>query len=171
MTIDKIAELIADVPDFPKPGIIFKDITPILADKIAFPSLVKLFVEQVPTGVNKLMAIESRGFILASAMAQHRPFSVVLVRKPGKLPRKTLRFEYDLEYGSDVLEIHEDSVESGESVALIDDVLATGGTAHAAEQLVAQAGGRVVKSCFLMEIEGLGGGRKLKSPYHSFLKV
>ena len=169
MTIQDIQSLIVDVEDFPKPGIVFKDITPILESAEAFQSLAKIFAENTPGDVKKLVAIESRGFILASAMSQHMEAGVVLMRKPGKLPRKTLSQTYQLEYGEDQLEIHDHSIEEGESVAIIDDVLATGGTAEAAEKLVTRAGGKVVQFQFLMELGFLNGREKLLGPVTSHI--
>lgn len=169
MTIQDIQSLIVDVEDFPKPGIVFKDITPILENAQAFQSLAKIFADNAPADVKKLVAIESRGFILASAMSQHMDAGVVLMRKPGKLPRKTLSQTYELEYGEDQLEIHDHSIEQGEAVAIIDDVLATGGTAEAAEKLVTRAGGKVVQFQFLMELGFLKGREKLSSPITSHI--
>ena len=128
MTLDEIRELIADIPDFPKPGILFKDITPILNNADAFKSMAKHFVESLPPETTHLAAIESRGFIIASAMCQHCDLGMNLIRKPGKLPRETYSFTYELEYGNDTLEIHKDSLNSRDKVVVIDDVLATGGT-------------------------------------------
>lgn len=171
LSIDEISDLIRSVPDFPKPGVTFKDITPVLEDPKAFQSLAKHFADSIPAGTTKLLAIESRGFILGAAVAQHLDVGVVLVRKPGKLPRQTHRYSYDLEYGSDTLEIHQDAVSKDDKVTIIDDVLATGGTAHATETLCKQTGAEVLCSRFLMEIEVLNGGDKLSMPYHSFIKV
>lgn len=169
MSMDALKELIVDVQDFPKPGIVFKDITPLLESPEAFKSLAKIFAENTPKEVTKLVAIESRGFILASAMAQYMDAGVVLMRKPGKLPRKTISQSYQLEYGEDQLELHEHSIENGESVAIIDDVLATGGTAEAAEKLVTRAGGQVVQFQFLMELGFLNGREKINSPVKSHI--
>lgn len=169
MTLEDIESLIVDVEDFPKPGIVFKDITPILESSEAFKSLAAIFAENTPKQVTKLVAIESRGFILASAMAQHMNAGVVLMRKPGKLPRKTLSQSYQLEYGEDQLEIHDHSIDQGEVVAIIDDVLATGGTAEAAEKLVNRAGGKVLQFQFLMELGFLQGRSKLSAPVQSHI--
>lgn len=169
MTLEDLKSLIVDVEDFPKPGIVFKDITPLLEHAEAFKSLARIFAENTPRQVKKLVAIESRGFILASAMAQHMDAGVVLMRKPGKLPRKTLSQNYSLEYGEDQLEIHEHSIENGEAVAVIDDVLATGGTAAAAEKLISRAGGQVAQFQFLMELGFLNGRDQLNSPVLSHI--
>lgn len=165
-----IGSLIVDVPNFPKMGIMFKDITPIFANGAAFQSLAMKFAEKLPSDVTHLCAIESRGFIIAAAVAQHREISLVLARKPGKLPRETVSHKYDLEYGSDSLLVHKDSFSEESRVVIIDDVLATGGTASAAETLVKKCGAQVVAHLFLMELKALEGGARLKAPYHAFLK-
>ena len=171
MTLEHIHQLIRDVPDFPKPGIVFKDITPILERGEAFGALTRHMAERVPAHVNKIVAIESRGFILGSAVAQYLRCGLVIVRKPGKLPRATLRETYELEYGSDALEVHEDALRRGDRVVVIDDVLATGGTAAAAERLCDRIGAQVLTSIFLMEIEVLRGRDKLKNPSTSLIVV
>lgn len=171
LSIAEISSLIKDVPDFPKPGILFKDITPVLESGLAFRSLVEHFVQTLAPETTKLAAIESRGFILASAIAQHRNLGVVLVRKPGKLPRESISHSYDLEYGQDCLEIHKDSFSPEDRVTIIDDVLATGGTAQAAEQLCQKAGAHILGSLFFMEISFLRGHQKLSHPYKAFLQV
>ena len=167
----KIFELIKDVPDFPKKGVVFKDITPIFECPEAFRALVEMLNSQVPAEANTLAAIESRGFILAAAMAQLEPRKVVLLRKPGKLPRATISQSYELEYGTDILEIHKDSLQSGEAVCIVDDILATGGTASAAERLIEKAGGKVVLSVFMMELAFLSGSRNLRFPYSCLRQV
>lgn len=171
MTLDKIAALIKDVPDFPKPGIVFKDITPILEDGEAFRALAKLMTEKIDPRTTKLVAIESRGFILGSAVAQYLKAGLVVVRKPGKLPRPTVRKAYALEYGEDAVEMHKDALVEGDRVTIIDDVLATGGTAHAVEQLCQESGAHISGHVFLMEIEALKGKEKLTAPVTSLLKV
>lgn len=171
MTLDQIAQQIQDVPDFPKPGILFKDITPVLADPKAFRALIEHFAQQVPSETEKIVAIESRGFILGSALAHHLETGLVLVRKPGKLPRSTVSHSYELEYGTDKLQIHAEDLAPDEKVVIIDDVLATGGTAAATEFLCREVGAKVLKHLFLMEIEFLKGREKLNSPLHCLLKV
>src|ERR1035438_4912757 len=139
--------LIRDVPDFPKKGIIFKDITPLLKDPKAFREVIHQMGERY--GKNKIdgiVAMESRGFILGGALATHLGVAFIPVRKPGKLPWKTLRETYELEYGTDTLEIHEDSIGRGDRILVLDDVLATGGTAAATIRLVQRAGGEVVEA-------------------------
>ena len=171
MTIDQIHRLIRTVPDFPKPGIQFKDITPILENSEAFLSLAQILADQVVQQTNKLVAIESRGFILGAAVAQHCQCGLVLVRKPGKLPRETVRESYELEYGTDSLEMHKDALKPGDRITIIDDVLATGGTASAVEKLCLRLGAQVLGSVFLMEIEALKGRAKLTSPSVSLIKT
>jgi adenine phosphoribosyltransferase len=138
----QIADLVRAVPDFPKPGILFRDITPLLADAAGFAAavdgLASLIVPHRPQG---LAAIESRGFIFGAALAQRMSLPLLLVRKPGKLPRRTVSLSYQLEYGSDCVEMHADEIVSGQRYALIDDVIATGGTAAAAAGLIEQQGG------------------------------
>tara|TARA_B100000749_G_scaffold280899_1_gene280947 strand:- start:23521 stop:24042 length:522 start_codon:yes stop_codon:yes gene_type:complete len=160
-TVEKINELIKDVPDFPKPGIVFKDITPVLENHEAFVSVARQFVNSLPEGVEKIVAMESRGFIFGAAVCQHIDAGLVLVRKPGKLPREVINHSYQLEYGTDTLEIHKDAIKPGEKVVILDDVLATGGTAAATKKLVEDLGGEIIGYEFLMEIEFLKGREKL----------
>lgn len=169
MNIEAIKDLILDVADFPKPGIIFKDITPILANHEAFQSLIKTMANDIPKEATHLAAIESRGFILGAALAQHLDKGLVLVRKKGKLPRKTVSHTYDLEYGQDTLEIQQDDLRVGDKVVIIDDVLATGGTAQAAEVLCEKMNATVLEHMFLMELRFLNGGKKLKKPFKSYI--
>jgi adenine phosphoribosyltransferase len=167
VTTDQVFELIQDVPNFPKEGVTFKDITPIFENPDAFSALVDALNEQVPEGTSTLAAIESRGFILAAAMVQKAPRKVVLLRKPGKLPRETFAQNYQLEYGTDTLEVHIDSIADGEKVCIVDDILATGGTAAAAEKLIEKAGGDVTGFVFMMELAFLAGSEKLKNHFSS----
>lgn len=162
-SIGSVKELIRDVPDFPKPGILFKDITPVLADPSQFSLLINQMCKIVPKGVTKLVAIESRGFILAAAMAKEMGLGLVLIRKPGKLPYATLSHSYALEYGEDMLQIHVDALNAKDTVCIVDDVLATGGTAHAAEILCHDTGATVVGFVFMMELSALGGRKRLKN--------
>lgn len=171
MTLEQIKSLIKDVPNFPKQGIVFKDITPVLENADAFHALSKKLAEYVPAEANKIIAIESRGFILGAAVAQHTNCGMVIVRKPGKLPRETVRQTYDLEYGTDTLEMHKDSIRKGDRVVILDDVLATGGTASAVENLCEKLGAQVLGSVFLMEIAFCAGRNKLRYPSQSLLTV
>lgn len=153
---------IHDVPDFPKKGIVFKDITPLLADAEAFAETIDRLCEPfIGKGVQVVAGIESRGFLLATPMAYRLGAGVVPIRKKGKLPRAVKSASYALEYGTDSIEAHVDSFAQGTKVLLVDDVLATGGTAAAAVQLIESIGGRLVGACFLIELGFLGGRKKL----------
>lgn len=163
MQIEQIEALIRDVPDFPEPGIVYKDITPVLADPIAFSTIIDLIVVHFGRGnVDKVVGIEARGFILAAPVAYHFGAGVIPVRKKGKLPHDTFDEEYALEYGSATLEIHKDAVHPGERVLVVDDVLATGGTARAAVNLVERVGGKVCGIATLIELDFLHGRDKLQ---------
>lgn len=162
MSSSLIRSLIRDVQDFPKPGIVFKDITPLLADPNGFKTSVESMAESVEAfSPDGLVAIESRGFIFCSAMATVMGLPMHLIRKPGKLPHHKAGLDYDLEYGSDRVEIHLDAIQSGKRYAVVDDVLATGGTARAASLLVEQQQGQVVSCNFLMELGFLNGRSQL----------
>jgi adenine phosphoribosyltransferase len=152
---------IRDIPDFPKPGIVFKDVTPLLADGEAFRATVDRFVERFRGRVDMVLGIESRGFIVGAAVAYGLGTGVAIVRKPGKLPSRTYAASYDLEYGSDSLEIHDDAFVSGTRVLIVDDLLATGGTASAAVELAARCSGNVVACAFVIELGFLNGRRRL----------
>lgn len=169
---ETLYRLIRDVPDFPKAGILFRDITPILLDHRALDEAVKLLLAPLRAlDVNRVVAVESRGFILGSPVALALEAGLVLVRKPGKLPADTHRVEYALEYGTDALEMHADAIGPGDRVAIVDDVLATGGTAAAAAQLVAKGGSTVAAFSFLVELADLGGRGKLGDrPVHAVLR-
>ncbi len=151
---------IRDVPDFPQPGVMFRDITPLLADPISFGRAVELLADPFP-GVNKVVAIESRGFILGAPVALALHAGLVPVRKIGRLPADTIREDYNLEYGSNSLEIHRDAIEPGDKVLIVDDVLATGGTVRAAANLVERLGGDVAGVSLLIELEFLNGRQHL----------
>ena len=160
--IDQLRALIRDVPDFPKPGIVFKDITPLLADEVAFSSVIDLIVVYFGRGaVDKVVGIEARCFILASPVAYHFGAGFVPIRKKGKLPWETASAEYDLEYGSETLEVHRDAFSPGERVLIVDDVLATGGTARATASMVESLGAKVIGIAFLIELSFLEGRKKL----------
>ena len=153
-----LAARIVDVPDFPTPGVVFKDISPLLADHVAFAGAVDAVVAHHGRGaVDKVVGIEARGFLLAAPVAYHFGAGFVPVRKPGKLPLETLETSYDLEYGSNVLQIHAGALQPGERVLVVDDVLATGGTAAAACRLVREAGAEVVGLSVLLELGFLHG--------------
>ena len=157
---------VADVVDFPAPGIVFKDISPLLGDSDAFAAAVDALVAPHGQGaIDKVVGIEARGFILAAPVAYHVGAGFVPVRKPGKLPGPTHETSYDLEYGSNVLQVHRDAFASGDRVLIVDDVLATGGTAAAAVRLVEQAGGEVVGLSMLLELPQLGGRAALVAEY------
>ena len=163
MQIEQIEALIRDVADFPEPGIVFKDITPVLADPIAFSTIIDLIVVHFGRGnVDKVVGIEARGFILGAPVAYHFGAGIIPVRKKGKLPYDTLEETYALEYGTAALEIHTDAVQAGERVLVVDDVLATGGTAKAAASLVERVGGKVCGIATLIELEFLHGRDKLQ---------
>ena len=156
--IQRLRALVRDIPDFPKPGIVFKDITPLLADEVGFSSVIDETVVHFGRGnVDKVVGIEARGFILASPVAYHFGAGFLPVRKAGKLPYQVESEEYALEYGTAVLEAHQDAIKPGERVLIVDDVLATGGTARAAARLVERLGGQVVGIACLIELGFLHG--------------
>lgn len=160
--IDALKAAIRDVPDFPKPGIVFKDITTLLQDATEFRRSVDLLVEACQgRPVDKIVAIESRGFFFGGAMAHQMGVGFVPVRKPGKLPWKTVGVSYELEYGTDTVEMHSDALSEGEQVLVVDDVIATGGTARAAGELVEKLGAKVSAFVFLVELSFLAGREKL----------
>ena len=159
--ISPLRAAVRDVPDFPSPGIVFKDITPVLADGALFRLSIDALTETVAdSGVSKIVGIDARGFIFAAAVADRLGCGFIPVRKKGKLPWKTEGVSYDLEYGSNAVEIHADAVLPGERVWLVDDVLATGGTAAAAAELIQRLGGELAGMTFLIEL-GFLEGRKL----------
>jgi adenine phosphoribosyltransferase len=153
-----IRGLVRDVPDYPSVGILFKDITPLLADAAAFAAIVDALVQQhEPGSIDKVVGIEARGFILAAPVAYHLRAGFVPMRKKGKLPYQTFETSYALEYATATIEVHRDAFDPGDRVLIVDDVLATGGTALAALDLVSQAGGTTVGLSFLLELNALGG--------------
>ncbi|MDH5718306.1 MAG: adenine phosphoribosyltransferase [Spirochaetia bacterium] len=160
-----IKSLIRNIPDFPKPGIQFKDITPVLSDSTALKNLIEWFKLSIEAAgeVELIVGIESRGFIIGSALAHEMGIGFVPIRKPGKLPYETESASYELEYGKDSVEIHVDAVHQGQRVALVDDLLATGGTAEAACRLLKNLGAEIVAVAFLIELDALKGRKKLKN--------
>ncbi|MFH1920449.1 MAG: adenine phosphoribosyltransferase [Planctomycetota bacterium] len=161
----KLTDYIRSIPDFPKPGILFRDITPLLASPGALRQAVHQMAEHFRgRGIEVVAAAEARGFLFAAPLALELNAALVPIRKPGKLPSETMSHTYDLEYGTDTLEIHADAVAAGAKVLVVDDLLATGGTVEACCRLVEKAGGKVAACAFLIELVGLGGARKL-GPY------
>lgn len=167
---DSLRALIRDVPDFPSPGVLFKDITPLLGDPGAFAVIIDRLAEHfVGRHVDKVVGIESRGFIVAAPVAERLGAGFVPVRKPGKLPWETEAEDYELEYGTDRLEVHRDAIAPGERVAIVDDVIATGGTAAATARLVERLGGEVVGLGFVIELAFLDGAAALDGRDHMSL--
>ena len=160
--MESLKNIIRDIPDFPKKGILFKDITTLLADAASFQKMIDLLSHRY-TGqhIDKVVGIEARGFIIGAALAYKLGAGVVLVRKPGKLPSDTFSKSYDLEYGTDTLEIHTDAIKKGERILIADDLLATGGTVSAVLDLVSERGGEIVECCFMVELEFLNGRKRL----------
>ncbi len=157
-----LRQFIRDIPDFPKPGILFRDITPLLASPKAFRHAIRELANHYrDRNVDSVVAAEARGFIFAAPLALELEVAFVPVRKAGKLPADTHAFHYQLEYGSDTLEMHTDGLCEGENVLVVDDLLATGGTVDACCKLVEQAGAQVVGCAFLIELAGLGGARRI----------
>ncbi len=162
MTLEEIETLIWDVPDFPKPGIVFKDITPLLANPEGFRATIEYLAElAAPCAADGVLAIESRGFIFGTALAQRMNLPIHLVRKRGKLPRAAISIQYELEYGVDHLEVHIDAIAEGKRYLIVDDVMATGGTAAAVTKLVELQQGVVAACVFVIELEFLNGRRQL----------
>ena len=161
----RIQDYIRDIQDFPKPGIVYKDITPLLQDPTATRDATEALLDLLKgRNIDKVVGIESRGFFFATLLSQHLDAGFVPIRKPGKLPYSTHKESYSLEYGKDVLEVHIDAIEKGEKVLIHDDVLATGGTAAAACKLIEKMGGEIVQCSFLMDLDFLNGREKLR-PY------
>lgn len=171
-TLDHIRATIRDVPDFPKPGILFKDITPVLSDPALLARSIDGMIDATGVlSVDKVVGIDARGFIFGSLIAQRLNAGFVPVRKKGKLPWMTRGADYSLEYGSNSIEIHQDAIAPGETVLLADDLLATGGTAGAALALIEQSGGKIVGSTFFIELSFLKGREKLRGhgPVHALI--
>jgi adenine phosphoribosyltransferase len=170
--IEQLRASIRDVPDFPKPGIVFKDITPILSDPVLFRASINLFVRGCSgKNIDKIVGIDARGFLFGSAVAYQLGVGFVPIRKRGKLPYRTETAKYSLEYGEAEMEMHTDGVTSGERVVLVDDLLATGGTSAAAAVLIRKRGGDLLEAQFLIELQFLHGRKQLEpTPVTSFLK-
>jgi adenine phosphoribosyltransferase len=171
--MERLRSLIRDVPDFPRPGIVFKDITLLLGDRVAFTAAVSGLAEPYrDAGVDVVAGIESRGFILGGAVADRLGAGFALVRKEGRLPSTRISQAYTLEYGEAVIEMHSDAIKPGERVLIVDDLLATGGTAGAAAALVDRLGGDIVGFAFLIELSALGGSAALGGrPYTALLRT
>ena len=171
--MESVKQIIRDIPDFPKEGIIFKDITPLLADSSAFEKIINTLKERyADKQIDKVVGVEARGFIFASALAYALEVGTTMVRKPGKLPYKTYQETYSLEYGTDTIEIHQDAFQPGESIILIDDVLATGGTLGATLNLIRNnfQNLKIIETAFIIELDFLKGREKLKdTPIHSLI--
>jgi adenine phosphoribosyltransferase len=164
MDIDKIKNSIRNVPDFPKPGIQFKDITPLLEVPELFNEVVSIFYDRYKEkNIDVIVGIESRGFIFAAPIALKLNCAFVLARKGGKLPLDTVKAHFDLEYGTDSIEIQKDAIKQGDRILIVDDLIATGGTAKATGALVERLGGQIVSFAFLIELIGLGGANFIES--------
>lgn len=168
-----LADSIRAIPDYPKPGIVFRDITTLLGDARAFRRAVDELVQPFAgLKIAKIAGIEARGFMLGGAVAHQLSAGFVPVRKKGKLPRETVRMSYELEYGTDEIEVHRDAIVPGERILLVDDLVATGGTAEAAVKLLTSLGGEVVAACFIVDLPDLGGAdrvRKLGIPVRTLV--
>lgn len=169
--MDAVRNAIRDVPDFPKRGILFKDLTPVLADPALFREVIDGFAARWrPEKITRIVSVESRGFLFGAPLAYVIGAGLGIVRKPGKLPYQTIRESYDLEYGQDALELHIDAVAPGERVLIVDDLLATGGTAAAAGRLVQRQGGVVAGYAFVVELAVLNGRERLgDAPVHALV--
>lgn len=171
MNKKKYEQLIKDVPNFPKSGIVFKDITPILQDPIAFNEVLDEMSEIVQkTQPDIIVGIESRGFIFGTPLAAKNNIPFVLARKPGKLPRETISYSYELEYGNSTIEIHKDSIKPNQKVLIVDDLLATGGTVNAVQKIVKELKGQIVGNLFLIELSFLKGRDNIESDTYSLIK-
>lgn len=160
--MQELKDIIRDVNDFPKKGIVFKDITTLLSDAKSYQQMIDLLSHRyIGKKIDKVVGVEARGFIIGAALAYKLGAGVVLVRKPGKLPYATFKKTYDLEYGTDTLEIHTDAIKPGENIIIADDVLATGGTMGAVVDMVQNLGGNLYECCFMAELEFLNGRTKL----------
>lgn len=167
--LEDLRQKIRDIPDFPKKGIVFKDITTLIKDGAAFHDVIDYFYEQFKSAkIDYVVAIESRGYIFGAPLAYKLGAGLVIARKPGKLPAAVERVEYALEYGTDALEIHRDAIEKGKRVLVVDDLLATGGTVCAACELVEKVGGIVAAAAFMIELKDLNGAARLPAQAEVF---
>ncbi|ABM04019.1 adenine phosphoribosyltransferase [Psychromonas ingrahamii 37] len=173
-TLEEIKNCIKSIPDYPIPGIMFRDITSLIENGAAFSATINLLVERYKDqNISKVVGTEARGFIFGAPLAAAIGAGFVPVRKPGKLPRTTVHENYELEYGTDSLHIHSDAIKKNERVLLVDDLLATGGTAEASIKLIHRSGGIVIESAFVIELPALKGAQKLHAlnvPYFSLIK-
>jgi adenine phosphoribosyltransferase len=166
--MEKLKKIIRDIPDFPKKGIVFKDVTTLLRDPVSFQRTVDLLGHRyIDRSIDLVVGVEARGFIVGAALAYKLGAGIILVRKPGKLPYKTHKASYELEYGTDTLEIHQDAITKGQRVLIADDLLATGGTVSAVIKLIEKLGGEIEECAFLIELDSLKGREKLK-PHNVF---
>lgn len=170
--VEEVRAAVRDVPDFPKRGIVFKDITPVLSDPVLFRASIDLFLERCRgLKIDKIVGIDARGFLFGSAVAYELGLGFVPIRKRGKLPYRTETAKYSLEYGEAEMEMHVDAMSVGERIVLVDDLLATGGTSAAAAVLIRKAGGQLLEAQFLIELESLHGRKRLQpTPVTAFLK-
>lgn len=158
-----IKEFIRTIPDHPKDGIMFRDVTTIFESDVAYPKMIDAFVAHYrDKGINKIAGIEARGFILGGAIAHMLGIGFITIRKAGKLPHYTIKESYELEYGQDSLEIHVDAIKEGDNILIVDDLIATGGTAIAALNLINRVGGKVSDACFIVDLPELKGSKKLQ---------
>ena len=171
MTPEEILSHIRNIKDFPKKGIVFKDITTALKEPETYKAIIDNLYEQIKDmDIDYIAAIESRGYLIGAPLAYKKGAGLVIIRKPGKLPAEVIREEYALEYGTDALEMHKDSIEEGKKVLIVDDLLATGGTVQAADRIVKRVGGKVVGWLFLIELTALSQKIKTNSPIISLIK-
>jgi len=162
--LDNLKALVRTIPDYPKPGIMFRDVTTLFADAQGFKATIARLAEPYKTEpIDAVAGIEARGFILGGAVADHLGCGFIPIRKKGKLPHKTIAQEYTLEYGTDVIEVHADAIKQGERILIIDDLIATGGTAEAAIKLVKHVGGQVFGAAFVIDLPEIGGRQKLEA--------
>lgn len=165
--IEFLKSCVKSIPDFPKKGIVFRDITSLCENQKAFPLLINIMAREfVDAGITKVAATEARGFVFGAAVASKLNCGFVLVRKPGKLPRSCFSESYQLEYGSDALEIHQDAITPNDTVLIIDDLIATGGTIDATIKLVQKCGGKIAGTCFAISLPDLGGEKYIEDTYN-----